>query len=366
MAVIFSAAMPALAQHNSFTENYYPEARLHYGFILPHTTKIEYLVRGHVPAFEASLVRYADSSNACDRLYHYPSRGVTFFHAGFQYPEVLGSANSLVGFLNVPVVSTSGGLSLDYQVSSGLSWITGKFDLVDNNLNVAIGSHINLHLSMLVDVRRRFGDHLEWSGGCSFTHFSNGRIRLPNLGLNYVSVFTGIGFRFDQPRQANPAKDAALPKDRTISSPDKKFEHMVVVAIGIKQYEITDEDFYRVNTLYYDLGRRLGPLMKVSLGADVFYDASTRNHFENNGTGDYHTTQLCSAGVHAGWHLTYRKVTGVVMAGHYLYNGTPPPSSLYGRIGLQYRCTDHLSANVSLKAHNAIADFVEWGLAVYL
>lgn len=362
---MLSAALPGLARQNDFPGLRSPEARFHYGFILPHTTKIDYLVRDHVPAFEISLASRADSNNTYDRLYHYPSRGIGFFHAGFRYPEVLGSANSLVGFLNAPVFRTAGGLSLNYQVSAGLSWITGKFDLYENNLNVAIGSHINLHLTMGLDVRKRLGNHLEWSGGLSFSHFSNGRVRLPNLGLNYVSVFTGLAYHSGPVVPAHPV-GSPVPDGKAKTVHGKKFEHEVVLAVGIKQYEITDEHFYRINTLCYDLGRRLGPLIKISLGADLFYDASSRNHFENNGSGHYGVMQLCSAGIHAGCHMTYRKVTGLVMAGHYLYNGVPPPSPIYSRIGLQYRISSHFSASVSLKAHNAIADFVEWGLALNL
>ena len=268
---------------------------------------------------------------------------------------MLGSANSLISFLNAPVYrSGKGGFQLDYQITAGLTYLTDVFHLYDNNLNIAIGSHVNLHFSTQLNYRWIITRHFEWTSGLSFSHFSNGRVELPNLGLNYISVFTGLKY--------TPGQSIPVYPPRDIPDYEKHFEHILVMSFGVKQYDITDEDYYLVQSLFYDLGRRLKPHMKISVGTDLFFDGSSRNHFENNGIEDYGIPDMYCLGVHGGWHLSYRKLTMLVMAGYYLVKVIPTPSPVYSRLGLQYNCTEHILVNVSLKSHNAVADFVEWGV----
>ena len=134
------------------------------------------------------------------------------------------------------------------------------------------------------------------------------------------------------------------------------------MSFGVKQYDTVDEQYYMIQSLSYDIGRRLKPHMKISVGTDLFFDGSYRNHFEDTGIDDYGIIDMYSLGIHGGWHLSYRRLTMLIMAGYYLYNRDAMLSPVYSRLGLQYRCTEHILVNVSLKAHNAVADFVEWGV----
>lgn len=126
-------------------------ATYHYGFIYPHTSKIEYLVLDHISGFDIFMARPAISEDVYDQLFNYPRIGVGVFHSSLQNPYVLGSVNSVISFLNAPVYRFSERSEIDYQITAGLTYLTKKFDLYDNNLNVAIGTHLNLHFTAMLN-----------------------------------------------------------------------------------------------------------------------------------------------------------------------------------------------------------------------
>jgi|GEM_PF-3563266 len=326
----------------------------YYGFIYPHTVKIEYLIQDHVSGFDIFLAKPAISENVYDQLFHYPRIGVGLFHSSLKNPRVLGSVNSVTGFFNAPVCRFSEKSELDYQITAGLAYLTRKFDLYNNNLNEAIGTHLNLHFTAMLNYRVRILKYFEWRGGLSFSHYSNGRVSLPNFGLNYIAVCTGISYNISQTPLMYPAP--------AIPAFDRFNEHIIIMSSGIKQYMTEDPKHYYIHSLIYDVGRRFRQHLKLSAGTDLFYDASIKTDFEKVKRYGYRYPDLFRIGLHGGFHLTYRKLTMIVMEGYYIWQGYPPPSMFYSRVGLQYRISDHFIVNLSLKSHYAIADFVEWGV----
>ena len=341
------------SQDKGFMATRQMEARYHYGFIFPHNNKIEYLVEDHVSAFDISLVKPRISDNVYDQLFHYPRTGIGFYHSNMQNKDVLGTVNSLFGSMNAPVYRFSDKFQVDYQIVAGLAYLSKKFDLEDNNLNIAISTHLNLHFSAQLDYRLRIKKYYQWTGGIAFSHYSSGRIELPNLGFNYISVFTGLSYNFN--------REPAVYPSRNIPEFKRQFEQSVVLAFGLKQDYIIDHNYYLINTLSYDFGRRIQQHIKLSAGLDLFYDESIKTFYINAGIPDYHMYELYRLGGHGGFHLTYRKLTMITMVGTYIYTSHRAISPVYSRFGLQYKVSDHFFLNVSLKAHNAVADFVEWG-----
>lgn len=231
-------------------------ATYYYGFIYPHNVKIEYLIQDHVGGYEIFFVKPAISQNVYDQLFYFPRIGIGLFHASLRNPRVLGSVNSVVGFLNAPVYRFSERSELDYQITAGLTYLTRKFDLYDNNINEAIGTHLNLHFTAMLNYRVRILKYFEWRGGLTFSHFSNGRVSLPNYGLNYIAACTGISYNIPQTTLIYPARD--IPEFERFN------EHIIIVSAGIKQYIIEDPDYYLVHSLSYDVGRRLQQHIKLS------------------------------------------------------------------------------------------------------
>ena len=83
------------------------------------------------------------------------------------------------------------------QSGLGLGFVQRIYNVETNQLNNAIGSHVNA----LVDFRLDFSYHSdrnEISFGTEMLHLSNGAIKLPNLGLNYFLLYLKFARSFSK------------------------------------------------------------------------------------------------------------------------------------------------------------------------
>src|SRR5437016_5833587 len=89
--LILSSFSSAQTQNN----DYYLSAGAHYGFILAHHGSMQYLVDGHVAAFEFDYIKPTHGEKKWERVYHYPEIGICFFYIGLSNPAQLGDGISI-------------------------------------------------------------------------------------------------------------------------------------------------------------------------------------------------------------------------------------------------------------------------------
>ena len=85
--------------------------------------------------------------------------------------------------------------ALVIELGSGVGWSTSPYDPIERPLSIAIGSRLNagIHLGTTVQVVQR---EQSWVAvGAGFTHFSNGALALPNLGINNVHLRVRAGWK---------------------------------------------------------------------------------------------------------------------------------------------------------------------------
>ena len=79
------------------------------------------------------------------------------------------------------------------ELGTGLGWSTSPYDPIERPLSIAIGTRLNagIHLGSTVQVVQR---EQSWVAvGAGLTHFSNGALALPNLGINNVHLRVSAG-----------------------------------------------------------------------------------------------------------------------------------------------------------------------------
>ncbi|MEL7529785.1 MAG: acyloxyacyl hydrolase [Bacteroidota bacterium] len=127
-------------------------------------------------------------------LYNYPKLGWTFLMQSFGNDQVLGRSYSLYPFLDLDLVKR-GNLSLSFRVGYSFAWLPKKFDIETNPENTAIGSRLN-NLTMLgLFAEYRFAERWYLRAGGQFTHTSNARYKQPNLGLNTAKLRFGLSYQ---------------------------------------------------------------------------------------------------------------------------------------------------------------------------
>lgn len=377
LAAMLVVMVQAFALGSDTLKNPFPfhqaELSYHSGMIMPHVPSIDFLSRGYTTGIDLRLIRRTDGSKPWHRHYHRPLLGIGYHGGSLGNQRIYGQAHSLYGFFEAPLWNLARSVYLNYQMSAGLSYITRTFDLDKNIYNIAIGTHLNLHyqLSLLAGYRLTPTYHVV--AGLGLTHFSNGKIHSPNKGLNLISTTVGIRYRFnDQPSQQ--PRNGGIPGDRPASaSPEPqspadydKNHFSLVWSHGLKDHNRFHPAVYYVSSLNFSYERQYAPVARFGLGLDAFYNPSLKHHQDNKRQGsDLTNPTLYRMGVHLSHDIQVGDFALTLQLGHYLYNRVFYITDFYNRVGLKYYSSPHLMWNLSLKSHNANAEFIELGFGYH-
>ncbi|MBN2213516.1 MAG: acyloxyacyl hydrolase [Bacteroidales bacterium] len=333
------------------------ESRYHHGLVIPFYDAIKYLVQDNAGGFELLFGFPAYGRDYWDILYGYPKVGGGYSCWDLGNRHVFGTAHALYGFFNAPVIRLKDKFSLNYQVSFGASILTKPFDVYDNYLNRAVGSYGNVYFRIGMDVRYRIFRRTELVIESGFSHFSSGKFKSPNYGLNALTGSLGINYLF-----GDAEREKLHPE---IPPLNNRIRHSVIYAAGIKVYDNLNGIRYFITSLSYNFDWSWKHKRKLGIGADLFYDASIAEALAVDGVNNQNEANFIRFGIHGSYALQYRKLMMKMMLGHYLYSRYTDLSLVYSRLALQYLLTNHLMLNVSLKSHMAKADFIEWGIGYY-
>src|SRR5206468_1854438 len=131
-------------------------------------------------------------------VHGYPQTGLSYIHLDFANENILGQADALVGFINFPFIrKPKFQFSLHY--SSGLGYLSNRFNRVENYKDLITGSHINAAIQLIAETRYRISKKIFLNLNYGLTHFSDGAYHVPNLGINNVSLNGGVTYQFSEP-----------------------------------------------------------------------------------------------------------------------------------------------------------------------
>ncbi|HEX8549748.1 MAG TPA: acyloxyacyl hydrolase, partial [Cytophagaceae bacterium] len=236
-------------------------------------------------------------------------------------------------------------------IGGGPGFINRTFDLKTNNKNNIISSKFNYCLNGRINITQRIYKQLYLNAGLGIIHFSNGNLKVPNLGINVPTIHIGLGFgSADNPR---------IIRD-TLSPFKKKSSLFLSLAGGMKQnYPILGPN-YGIGVFSIYGGRAVSRKSILQLGFEVFYDPSIQRTLGI----DLNAVQNSRLGLLFGHELTFNKLSLLTQGGIYLYDPYKLYQPWYQRYGLKYYLSPDLFIGVFLKAHYGSADFVEWTLGV--
>ncbi len=326
-------------------------ARAHYGFLWPHRPSSWILVEGHAPAVELFAERRVSGREAWHAHYAMPSYGVGVLYTGMASPEQVGAAVRVLPFLFLPFVQGEHG-TFGMRLGWGAGYIAKPFDRRENTKQIAIGSRINTAIQLMPEYRWSRGRCTGYAG-IGIDHWSNGSFRLPNLGLNYVSVNVGASY-------ALGVNDEPYPCQGVVPDTAMARAWVVVGAFGISE---TARPLSGQYTAYSINGQRQWQVSRkshVMAGADLFNKGTLVTiHPEMKERDRAAYTQV---GVHGGYALGFGKGELFLHMGAYVYSPVKDEAPVFHRLGCRYRTGEHLVWNVSLKSHYAVADHWEFGV----
>ncbi len=331
------------------------------------TQGVQYIDTNPFQSFDFRFGVFGYGRKKWQQLHHYPTYGVGINKFLFQPKDnMLGNPFSTYIFFNEPVFrfKTS---SLGYDFSIGLAYNWKPYDQYTNPEQKVIGSAVTSFVGMGLQYELRVSDRLDATFGINLNHFSNGRIRSPNRGLNLYGINTSLRYRLGQIKSTEHKSSSFTfhePK-RIIEPFEPMFEFYAVASAGAVTtfQDINNRSlYYRAASITLDAARHYGHSGKYGLGIDWSYDESLKVLYQNDyPSGDVPVNLLNWTGVHLSHEYIIHRWTLITQAGVNL-KVVGDKGSGFGRVALRYDLSRSIFLRVGLRIYSTFtSDFIEWG-----
>jgi hypothetical protein len=347
--------------HKLRSPNIVLEGRIYYGWTLDHHIEITPFKR-HYPAYEFSIQKATYGKTRWEYMYNYPLIGFAYWYSDLGNTEPLGAAHAVFPYINFPLLGKKG-FNIYFRLGVGLGYLTRKYDRYSNYENLAIGSHVNGNVNLLLEARGSLGKKLVAAGGISLVHFSNGGIKQPNYGLNMPSVSVALAYRISK---ENPhLKRKLLPELYAFEFDGKKFVNLdldLAFAMKDMQSMLGKGNKYLVTAFWGNMLWPVGFKGRIGWGFDISFDGSDEKTLELQGTYPEHDYQLIKTGINAAYELAFSRMSIMMNLGWQLTGLDKRDGYLYEKLALRVGITNNLYTALTLKANYGKADFVALGI----
>ena len=321
----------------------------HTGLILPEYPFFTYIVNDYVHSLDVCLIKETNGKNMWEQLYNYPGYGISLFYSTLGNDKILGREIALNYFFIMNIIS-KGNFRLYNRTGFGLGYISRKFDINNNYLDVAVGSNINIHFNLRFGINYSLSNKIDLNAGLSFDHFSNANTSAPNLGVNYVTSYGGLSYTIGQ----------KLEKEKHEYEPHIRKNNVEIFAsIGGKYTREMSTSYYMTSSVSLELTREYFRTFYLGTGLDMFYDSSVKEQLESKGEA-FKSSDNFQTGIHISQEFVYNRASIIVQEGIYLYQVNQ--KLIYNRAIFKYRITDNLLIRVAMKSHLHILDYPEFGI----
>ena len=349
----------AFAQKNGHTNI---QADFFRGNIYRHTDDIDHLITGHPSGILLSFNHQTFGEKEWEQAYNYPDYGFSFQYQDFKN-EILGECYAIGAHYNFYFFKRH----LVFRISQGIGMTTNPYDKETNFKNNAFGSRfMSSNLFMLNYKKENIVGRFGIQAGFMFTHFSNGRFKSPNSGINTYALNFGINYNLnDKPQYI---RNDSLSK-RNFREPVK---FNFVLRSGFSESQVVNsgqKPFYHFGA-YAD--KRIGRKSALQLGTDIFFTQYLKEYIQfysemypDRAYVDPNTDYK-RVGVFVGHELFIDRLSVETQLGYYVYKPFKYEIDMYQRLGAKYYLTKDVFAALSLKAHGARAEAIEAGIGVRL
>lgn len=327
--------------------------------------------------------------------------------------DMLGMGVAIYPYILLDAIDTKY-FQMRFKVAGGAGfvsehWYTQKDQDPDHyyepTVNTIFGCTLNAYLNAGINLNVPITRYLAFGGEFGFFHMSNGRTCMPNIGVNSLYGSVGVTATFNSDVEKKPVRYIDQPYGWALN---------ITGAAGAQKPAITDAHRYLISSLHVGGVYHVNNWYGVGLGLDVFYnDAVTKfsgrslycnGEYDIDGVVvdcttcgdskdvDYTFAQKVRSGLALNNEFKFGAMTAIVDWGMYFYNPSRhiyydyhkdnygkvvPKRELayvspwgagaeeafhYIRLGAKCRVWDNLYAQVTMKCHLHIAEYIEWGI----
>lgn len=300
-----------------------------------------------------SYLRRVDGSEPWHHYYRRPKLGVAAYYEDFGYPDVLGKAFSVALVSDFHIVKRRL-FDFDLNIQAGAAYLTKKFDARTNNLNLYIGAKASAFFRFGFELVAMPESRVSMVAGLNFVHYSNGAMKLPNLGLNLCQF--NLGARMCVKKELAEVREF----DASAAEIDRRWRYQAFLSFGCREQGTPLGDKYFVTTMAFNALRPVTKKFVAGVGFDLMRDGSDANDLD----GDSGFFKLMSGGIHGSAGLEFGKVYAALEVGGYLFSEVKSFFDMYDRVTVNYNFNNRLIAHVGLRTFLMKAYYIEWGMGV--
>lgn len=345
--------MTAPAQQGDRSD-FYLRGAYNFGFILQHRNNMGQLVNGFINGFEANFIKPTSG----DHLWHYennfPERGVGFTFFNLDNPQQLGNLYAVYAFYEIPLKEIPKPFRLHMRLAPGLSYTPVYFDPIINHKNNVISSPISAYINFKWFFEWNINKHLRFEAGLNFSHASNGRSTVPNLGINMVALNSGFVYKF-----LSPEKHPIMKVDSSTRRIAKN-ELLAWFTLGMNQVEVLGKEYIAQNyslTWYHNLRHT----HKMGAGLEVSYNPANLYFLKTDSVKMSSNLENTQVGIKLAYSYNAGRLSFPVEMGYYLYTKYTDDGAFFHRIGMRYYLKNNFVLVATLKTHWAVANYFEFG-----
>ena len=349
----------ALAQQK---DTYAVEFSFLRGNALAHKEDVNDLINGHPDGVMLGLLIRTHGREEWQRVYDFPDYGGYFLYQDFK-SQPLGECYAVGALYNFYFLNRH----LQLRLSQGVALTTNPYDKETNSKNIAFGTRLldNTNIGLSYDNQRLFGQ-IGFHAGLLFSHYSNGRVKTPNSGINTYLLNVGLNYNFDDEKQL--VNDTTMGVKKSYREPIK---YNFVLRSGLNESPIIRSGQRAFYHLGFYIDKRLSRKSGLQLGAELFLTNSFKDYIRYYAVA-YPEKQVDSntdykrVGIFVGHELFINRISLEAQIGYYVYRPFKVGESVYDRIGIKYYMTDKIFVGFTIKTHLFLAEALEFGVGVRL
>lgn len=337
------------------------KAQFHFGYIMQHRNAMSHLVNGHIYGAELNWA----SQTKGEKLWHYennfPEKGIAVHFYSLANPNQLGQLIGFAPYYDIGLNEKNKATRLHLRLSCGISYSTQKFDPLINHKNNVVSSSLNAFVNFKWYYKIQLNKNFRLDAGLNFAHASNGKFTTPNLGINLLTLHSGLTYCINKEKNTLP-----IFIDSNYLQPTKH-EYYGIISLGINENDPPGGTKFIAQsyTLGYYYKKR--NTHKFGGGLDVFYCQSIKQELiEKDSILLKNNLSYLQLGGRFSYSYVIGKLSLPVELGYYLHSKFKGNGMFYHRIGFRYQFNNNLILTFALKSHWAVAHYFEYGIGYRL
>ena len=334
-----------------------------YGVIANHNSNILHLITGHPEGVLVSWNRKTFGNQKWEERFNYPDVGASFLYQDFKN-EYLGENYSLYAHYNFYFLKRN----MLFRMGQGVAYATNPYDRDSNNRNVAFGTRLLSSTYMMLNYKkeRLFKSRFGIQTGLTLTHYSNANIKAPNTSINTISANIGVTYSL-----GDEAENKYIKREKDSLRVREPIHYNFAFRGGINQGDVIGTQQYPFYIASFYADKRIGNVSAIQIGADAFFSNFLKEEIKFNSIAYPENkvdpeTDYKRVGVFVGHELFINKMSIITQFGYYVYYPYEFETRIYERIGVKRYFGEKVFASITLKAHAAAAEALEFGVGIRL